>query len=101
MSHDLVKDLDEEALIRSLFPFGGGGLGDIKTVFSLDRPLSQDYEELHCPDLPVVSDWPAGHRPPKRLHWVADVQRCRGTPRQTGGVLEQSGRQEGDGRRGR
>lgn len=35
---------------------------DVKTIFTLDVPLSQEDEELHCPAMPTTTDWKQGHR---------------------------------------
>ena len=34
----------------------------INIIFTLDDPLTQEDEELHCPAMPTTTDWEHGHR---------------------------------------
>ena len=53
--------MDPGAIGRSLNPQKSNM--NIKTVFTLDVPLTQKDEELHCPAMPTTTDWKQSHRP--------------------------------------
>ena len=60
ISCDEVRCLEHGALTRDLNP--QRSTMDVKTKFTLDAPLTQEDEELHCPAMPTTTDWKQGHR---------------------------------------
>ena len=60
ISCDEVRNMDRSAINRDLNP--QQSTMNVRTKFTLDVPMTQKDEELHCPAMPTTTDWKRGHR---------------------------------------
>ena len=60
ISRNEVRRMDQDPIWGKLNPHKSNM--DIKIIFTLDVPLTQKDEELHCPAMPSTTDWKQGHR---------------------------------------